>query len=479
VSAPGANASPVAASASFSGASSDGTKVFLQTTQRLVGSDLDARIDVYQRSGAATVLVSGRDEAEEAVFSGASADGPHVYYTIPLRASGHIFEYVAGAIRRAAPDAADTSFRNAEFKAVSPDGSRMFFETRLSETSEFVVYERSGGTTRLVSDTSQLRPGGDLEYRWAGFAGASHDGSRVFFRRDVVKVEINNSAGGMWLGRATFERVNGTTRRATSSHLDVLTGWSADGTRKFIQSSRRLLLEDTDDRQDVYETFNAGRKLGVVTRLVSASAQPSAGRPATDAVFRGASADGSRVFFETTERLVFADTDDKVDVYERFGGTTRLVSGSGGGAAGASYGAGHVGSSKDGTRVFFSTRQRLLGDDPDELKDIYEYSGGQTALVSGSGAGATGTQYDALFKDVSSDGARVEDRRRRRVLNLTQRTGRVLRRHHEGGARHLRRSLCRDRGLPSWRRLMSATAPRTPPRRPGRWGRSARHRPAW
>src|SRR5947208_380045 len=46
----------------------------------------------------------------------------------------------------------------------------------------------------------------------------------------------------------------------------------------------------------------------------------------TAAEFNGASSDGTRVFFETTERLVAADTDSALDVYQRAGSTTTLIS---------------------------------------------------------------------------------------------------------------------------------------------------------
>src|SRR6185295_15321754 len=44
------------------------------------------------------------------------------------------------------------------------------------------------------------------------------------------------------------------------------------------------------------------------------------------ASYRGQSADGTRVFFTTTEALVSADTDASSDIYERSAGTTTLIS---------------------------------------------------------------------------------------------------------------------------------------------------------
>src|SRR5437773_1104170 len=50
------------------------------------------------------------------------------------------------------------------------------------------------------------------------------------------------------------------------------------------------------------------------------------GNGAFDTAFSGASADGSRVFFTTGEKLVAGDTDASHDVYERSGGSTKRVS---------------------------------------------------------------------------------------------------------------------------------------------------------
>jgi hypothetical protein len=43
------------------------------------------------------------------------------------------------------------------------------------------------------------------------------------------------------------------------------------------------------------------------------------------ASFDGASEDGTRVFFQTADTLLSADTDSSVDVYQRAGGETTLL----------------------------------------------------------------------------------------------------------------------------------------------------------
>ncbi len=45
-----------------------------------------------------------------------------------------------------------------------------------------------------------------------------------------------------------------------------------------------------------------------------------------NAIYAGSSADGSAVYFETTEQLDAADTDSAQDLYARSGGETSLVS---------------------------------------------------------------------------------------------------------------------------------------------------------
>ncbi len=233
----------------FSGASGDGSRVFLSTSERLVSADTDDFLDVYERSGGATTQVSqgevNGNDALHAFFAGASADGSKVLFTTdePL---------VSG----------DTDS--------SPD-----------------VYERSGGTTTQVSQ-GQVNGNGAFE---AAFAGASADGSKVFF---------------------TYRR--------------------AAGGRRHRQLARRLRALRGHDDPGLPGPGERQRRLrGRLRRRLR---------------------DGSKVFFSTDEPLVGGDTDSSPDVYERSGGATTQVSQgevNGNGAFEAAF----AGASGDGSRVFF------------------------------------------------------------------------------------------------------------------------------
>jgi Ca2+-binding RTX toxin-like protein len=119
---------------------------------------------------------------------------------------------------------------------------------------------------------------------------------------------------------------------------------------------------DTDAFEDVYE------RSGGQATLVSTGA--AGGNGVFDASFERVSADGSRVFFGTGEPLVSADTDAFEDVYERAGGRTTLVSTGPAGGNGA-FDVFFRGASADGSRVFFSTVESLVSTDTDTSEDIY------------------------------------------------------------------------------------------------------------
>jgi hypothetical protein len=148
------------------------------------------------------------------------------------------------------------------------------------------------------------------------------------------------------------------------------------------------------------------RRLAAATAFaVAALAAGPAGAAAAPAQFLDASDDGSRVFFTTVDKLVPGDTDTRPDVYERSSNptpTTRVLSTgpTGGNDAISSF---FAAASADGSRVFFTTDESMVAADTDHSTDVYLRSGGATTLVS---LGPTGgnAERDAELVGITEDG---------------------------------------------------------------------------
>lgn len=272
----------------------------------------------------------------------------------------------------------DPSF-SARLMGASSDGTRLWFQTQeptpaLGDNDALIdVYERSSdGNLRLISvpDTSGLPVG------HAFFTGATSDGSRVWFGGhdgNLYERRLDNSV---------------TLVNAPTSTGNFFWGATSDGSRLWYQTrSNNPALGDTDGVVDLYERTAAGD--------VSLATPGTA----TDVEFAGHSADGTRLWFHTTDALDVADTDGVADVYERSSGVYRLISETTTGAT-----ATFAGASGDGSRVWYTTNEAntALGD-TNAADDVYErFTTGAIRLVSAPGGGGADT-----FQGASADGSRV------------------------------------------------------------------------
>jgi hypothetical protein len=423
---PSGIADPDTADAFFVSASADGARVFFETAQKLTAEDTDTgRYDVYERAGGITTLVSqptgvAEADTDDVSFSGASADGSRIFLRTTQKLTADdtdtgradIYERAGGVTTLVTQPTgvADPDTGSVDFRGASADGSRVFFDTgqRLTaddvDTARSDVYERAGGVTTLVSQPTGFA---DPDTGSAFFVGASRGGGRVFFTTtqkltaddtDTARGDVYERAGGVTTlvtqptGIADPD-TNGASLRATSD----------DGSRAFFETSQKLSADDTDtNRVDLYE-----RAAGVTT-LVS---QPTGVTdPDTNFVFfADASADGSRVFFNTTQKLTADDLDSgRVDTYERAGGITSLVTKPTGVPDPDSFGVGVGTASANGTRFFFETTQKLSADDVDTgREDVYERAGGITTLVTKPTGVPDPDSADTSFRAISADGSRV------------------------------------------------------------------------
>ena len=426
-----------AVDAGFSGAIPDGTRVFFRTAEPLVSTDTDANVDVYERSGATTTLISAGaingNGDHDATLVGHSADGTRVFFSTTEslvaadtdssctdegdpteRSCRDVYQRLGGATTLLT-GGANGSF-DADYVGSSADGTRVFFETTekllAADTDNFRdIYERVGTTTTLVVPTN-----GAFD---TDFVGTSTDGTKVFIETAEPLVGSDTDSGctddvDLRPCRDVYLRSGGTTTQLSIGTINgngtfdaSLAATSPDGTRVLFQTQEALVAGDTDTVFDVYQ------RLGSTTTLISEGAINGDGPE--DAGLSGASVDATKVFFRSFEQLVSADTDASLDIYQRSGGTTTLVS------AGAINGNGafdvfYRGASDDGTHVFFTSAEPLAAGDTDTQQDIYDRAAGTTTLISAGAINGNGA-YMVAFRGNSADGSRVFFTTRERLVS--------------------------------------------------------------
>jgi hypothetical protein len=388
----------------YNAISADGSRTFFTTQESLVPEDGDGYQDVYERSGNTTTLIStgpsGGNGPQPAIFRRVSADGRHVFFETSEKLTS---DGGSGVYERTGNE---TKFvGHVSLGGVSADGSHIFLETfdRLdpADTDDGLdVYERVGSTNTLISGGSTMNL--DPRFFGSGFLNFSTDFSRVLFQSNEPHTSGDNDAS--W---DIYEWMNGTvslvsTGPSGGSGGDVADAFffraTDDGGRVFFKTFGRLVEADRDNQYDLYE------RAGGATTLVSTS--PGGGNGDFPAVPGEIAADGTRVLFTTKERLVAGDTDQALDVYERSAGTTTLIS-TGPTGGNGNFDADFADVSSDGTHVFFKTHEPLFADDIDGWSDVYERTGGVTMLISTGPADDHSVPFGSALGDASADGTRV------------------------------------------------------------------------
>jgi hypothetical protein len=291
--------------------SPDGSHVFFETNERIAVADTDAKQDVYNWSGGTATLASvgpaGENGPGDARFLAGAANGSKVFFATadPLDAAdtdsaedvyvraGGSTELVSEGDPSCAPSECGNGAEAAKLEWASPDGALAVLTTAESLTeadtdSNADIYSRAlpGGPTALVSLPGPSCKGSACgnEAHDAGFAGASTDGSSLFFVIDEALAPAEPEGDPFAFG-------------------------------------------DSDDATDVYERAGGG---GGTTTLISLGQQNEGGEyrgnEEQPAQLRGVSADGDLPYFTTDEQLSEADVDADEDLYVRVGAATLLVS---------------------------------------------------------------------------------------------------------------------------------------------------------
>ncbi len=286
--------------------SANGAHVFFETNERALAEDSDESQDVYDWSGGTATRVStgegGGNGEHNALFEGGSAEGTAVL------------------------------FATSESLAVEDD----------DEAQD--VYVRQGGETELVSEGDPpCQPGcgnGELpaSLAWVSAAGTT----AVLSTAEPLVAADEDSRADVYAralpgGPTTLVSAPGPTctdpECGNGERNASFAGASADGSHLFFVTDEALAppLEgdesgpgDRDERTDAYD------RNGGATTLVSAGQLGGSGlysgNGAFDSQLQGVAAAGDRTFFTTDERMTEADHDSEEDVYERSATGTVLVS---------------------------------------------------------------------------------------------------------------------------------------------------------
>ncbi len=269
-----------------------------------------------------------------------------------------------------------------------------------------------------VSDLEILSQGGDAEAEGylVYYYDSTDDLSKVYFGTYGRLTPEDQDEFGYDIYESTGSALRLISTGPADAHENTVADdadVTADGSRVFFTTDERLVAADEDDfGTDLYA------RVGDETLLVSLG--PVSVDPSSLVSLEGATADGSRVWFETPEALVEEDDDEVYDVYEWTGvqGEVELVS------TGPTdepeepgvAGMGYAGSSADGAQVFFTSLVALTEDDTDDGWDVYRRAG---------------------RRDDARDARRGRRRRRGERRGRLQRLGRRLARlpRHLGGPR--------------------------------------------
>jgi hypothetical protein len=190
--------------------------------------------------------------------------------------------------------------------------------------------------------------------------GASEDASRIYFGFSEP-LTAQAEFGSMYL-------LEGNELSLVSKGYDAYVQVSPDGQQVALTSQKQLTSYDNDGFRGVYLYDNSTRTLSCVSCRADGlppQAESSFGFAGVVQERRNLMANGERLVFESSERLVPEDANGTSDVYLYADGGLRLLS----------HGDNEsllVGASESGDDVFIATTNPLVSSDLDGATDIYD-----------------------------------------------------------------------------------------------------------
>jgi hypothetical protein len=406
------------------------TAVWLSSVPLVPGGPPEGNFGIYRPTGSGTPALIADIGDQQPRFIRASDDVTHVVFPasthlLPAdagRTSGaSIYESSGPVLSMVDVDSTGNALSSCGSEisganAVSSSGERIFFRNPAagepcSELSH--VYLREGGTTIDVGDSECTRADCGPEES-IGFAGATPSGSAAFL---VTSQQLTNADADSMPDLYRYD--------AEAAQLELLSGGpdlggsvvgealvpSVDGSRVYFYATGRLIPGlGSESEANLYMADGSG--LHFLASL-----------PSTTSI--EVDRDGESALLATGAALDPADTDGLSDIYrydldaDAFAWLSRGYEENGAYEALIS----HPGISlltwlppkkfnalsENGLRAFFTTPERLVAEDTNEVDDAYEWKDGELGLIS-AGSGAAGSEFvrsspdgrTAFFKTAAS-----------------------------------------------------------------------------
>jgi hypothetical protein len=339
----------------FMGASADGSKVFFMTEQKLLSTAPKLSLYEYDFNGGAghRLVLLSEVEKEAGKVQGVmaiSADGSHVYFVDVLGEKTNLYGYdtvkekeklklIATAPGNSPipwgfePTNTNSSkpsvvgpFQNAGGKRpaqVTPDGRDLVF----SSSAPLAGHEPEQPGAKLLSAPAVYRydfPTGELTWVSHGAEGfkppAGEHPALIASRPPRQFNQVGPNADIEDWGRA----ISGCPQPASAEAGEGCPEGSYDGEYIIFTTATRLQANALNGVSDLYEWHCPGNvdcaENGTVS-LISDGLDPTGVKNKEDSTTTAMSATGSDIFFSTLTRLVGQDTDSLRDVYDaRVGG---------------------------------------------------------------------------------------------------------------------------------------------------------------
>jgi len=325
----------------------------------------------WSRAGGLTLQSSGTasiqrpDSGNELTSRFVSDDGNIMYYdqTDGVENDGDdaVYRRVLGgaatpvSVAEAGGDVPQGTVVAAKLDGASRDGRYAIFRTEQRLTADNPPTANNRWMYRFDAQTGDLELIGQPVNTSAGAVFAVGDDAKtVFFHGD---------SGGSWSWR------DGVTHKFTASELDFSAGL---GVQHFASPNGRYLayvdtadssvhLYDAEDQTDVCVSCPSDGSVGARDLGL-----PGGTRTVSNRVPQVVTNSGL-VFFDTATRLLSADHNGSRDVYSYQNGKLSLISPGEG-----SFTARFADATPDGSVVFFTTDQSLVGQDTDRAIDVYD-----------------------------------------------------------------------------------------------------------